>query len=160
MQKHGAAFNVTEEEVTKPPALGRAFDEARNVGHDEFYVIDADDAEIWVKRGKRIVRNLGPRIRGRRQERRLARIWQTQQTCIGDEFQTQPDRALDAFLAGVRAAWCLVGRGLKPQVAPAAIAAFGEQYAFTDLSEVRDQRLLVFIKDFGAHGHAQDDVIA
>ena len=46
------------------------------------------------------------------------------------------------------------------QVAPAAVAAFGQQETLPQLGHVGNHGFLILIKDFGAHRHPQDNVAA
>jgi hypothetical protein len=62
------------------------------------------------------------------------------------------------FLAGVGAPRRLVGRGLEVDVAPAAVAAAGEQDALAGFGEVGDHRLAILVEDLGADRHLEHHV--
>ena len=47
MQQHAAALDMAEEAVAEADALMRAFDQARNVGEDEFAAVDARPRRDW-----------------------------------------------------------------------------------------------------------------
>ena len=111
-----------------------------------------------MQRGKGVIRDLGPRVGGRGQEGRFARIGQAEQSDIGNQLQPQPDRALNPRLARIGAARGLVGGGLEVQVAEAAIAAARQQVGFAQLGQVGDDGVLVFLEDLGPYRHAQHDI--
>ena len=46
MQQHAGALDMAEEAVAEADAFMGAFDQARNVGQDEFAAVDGRDAEI------------------------------------------------------------------------------------------------------------------
>src|SRR2546426_9212434 len=77
MDEHGAALHVTEELMAEAMPLVRAFDEAWDVGNDErLIVIRAHDAQVGDQRRERIVRDLRPGRADDRDQRRLAGVWQ------------------------------------------------------------------------------------
>ena len=158
MQQHARALDMAEEAVADADAFMRAFDQAGNVGDDEFARVDAGDAEAGMQRGEGIVGDLRLGRGDRRQEGRLAGIGQADQAGIGDQLQPQPDRQLLAGQAGIGAARRLVGRGLEMLVAEAAIAALGQPEALADLGQVADQRLVVLVEDLRAGRHLQRHV--
>ncbi len=149
-----------EELVAEAAAFGGALDQARNVGDHEFLAVHAHDAEVRHQRGEGIVRDLRPGVRGGREEGRFAGVGQAQQARVGDELQPQPDRAVDAGLARIRAGGRAVGRALEAEVAPAAIAALREEHPLAHLGQVGDHRLFVLVDDLGADRHLQHDVVA
>ena len=159
VQEDGAALDVGEEGVAEAPALVGALDQAGDVGHDELGAVDADDAEAGVQRGEGVVGDLGPGVGGGAEEGRLAGVRQADEAGVGDQLQPQPERALDALLAGIGVARRLVGRGLEAQVAPAAVAALGEQHPLAGAGQVGDQRLAVLVEDLGADRHLEHDVV-
>ena len=55
-------FDVTQELVTEALALGRAFDQAGNVGEHELVILEPHHAEVRFERGERVVGDL--RLRG------------------------------------------------------------------------------------------------
>src|SRR5690606_3561844 len=99
---------------------------------------------------------LGGRNGGK--EGRLAGIGLADETGIGDELEAEPDALFDALLARIGAAGRLIGRGLEVGIAEAAIAALEQYDALADFGQVGDQGFLIFLKNLGALGHAQDDV--
>ncbi len=84
MQQQSGALQMTQELHAQAGAFRRAFDQAGNVGnHKTFFVGDAHHAEVRVQRGKRIVGNLRPRVRDRRDEGRFAGVGHTKQADVG-----------------------------------------------------------------------------
>ena len=59
MEQNAGAFDMTEEAIADPGALGRALDQPGNVGEDEFVLLVADDAKLRAKRGEGIFADLG-----------------------------------------------------------------------------------------------------
>ena len=110
MQQHAAALGVAEEFVAEADAFMRALDQARQIGHDEFAVIDFEHAELRMQRGERIVGDLRLGRAHGGEEGRLAGIGQADDAGIGDQLQAQADGALLAGLAGIGLARRLVGR--------------------------------------------------
>ncbi len=109
MQQRARPLDMPQETVANTPALVRAFDEARNVGHDDLDAVDADDAQIGDQRRERVVGNLGSCVRRGRQKRRLAGVRHAQKADVGNQFESQPDRPLHPLLTGVCAARGLIG---------------------------------------------------
>jgi hypothetical protein len=160
MQQNLAAFDMGEELGAKAAAFRGAFDQAGNVGHDEFVPVDADDAEVRDQGGERVVGDLRPGVRDGGEEGGLAGVRQAHKSRIGDQFQAQPDRALDALLPRIGAGRGAVGRGFEAQVAPAAVAALGQQHALPDAGEVGKDGLFVLVQDLGAERDLEGDVVA
>ena len=151
---------MAEELVAKPPALMRALDQARDIGDHEFHAIHTHNAQIGMQGGEGIIRDFGPRIRGGCKEGGFACIGHAQKPHIGNQFEAQPDRALYPLLAGIGAARGLIGGGFEMEIAKAAIAALGQKDPLADLGDIGDDGFLIFLEDFGAHRHAQHDIIA
>ena len=93
MQQHARALDMAEEAVADADAFMRAFDQAGNVGDDEFAPVDARDAEAGMQRGEGIVGDLRLGRGDGRQEGRLAGIGQADQAGVGDQLQPQPDHS-------------------------------------------------------------------
>jgi hypothetical protein len=127
MEQHAGALDVAEEPVAQASAFVRAFDEARDVGDDDFASVDARDAKVWGQRRERIVRDLRLCGRYRGEERGLARIWQANDAGVRNQLQAQPEPALFARQAGVGAARGAVGGRLEMRIAEAAVAAARER---------------------------------
>ncbi len=160
MQENTRALDMAEEAVAKADAFARPFDQARNIGNDKLAAIHARNAQIGMQRGERIIGNLRLGRCHACEESGLSGIGQADQTGIGNQFQAQPDGALDAFLSGIGAARRTVGRGREMQVAETAIAALGETIALADFRNVADQRFVVFLENLRADRHLEDHVVA
>ena len=80
-----------------------------NVGGDKLGVINAHHAEVRVDGRKRVIGNLGTRVRSCCQKGGFPRVRQAKQAHIGNEFQAQPDLALDARLSRIGIARRLIG---------------------------------------------------
>src|SRR6185437_11133030 len=160
MQQRAAALDMAEEARAQTGAVMGAFDQAGNIGHDELAVADLHHAKAGMKRREGIIGDLGPRVRRRREERRLAGVGQADQADIGDQLQPQPDPAFLAGPALVGAARRAVGRALVVQVAVAAVAALGEHDALADLGQVGEQSLVVFLEYLRATRQPEHDVLA
>ena len=83
---------------------------------------------------------------------RLAGIGQPEQAYIGDHLHFQLEQPFLTRQAGPELAWRPVGAGLEAGVAPAALAAAGDQQFVTDLGQVAQLFAGVGIADDGADG--------
>src|SRR4051794_5887167 len=102
---------MREELVPEPDALARAFDEPGDVGDDELAPVRRlDRAEHGRQRRERVLRDLRPRVRDAREERRLARVRETDEGCVGEELEAQLDLFLLAGKADLGVARRLPGR--------------------------------------------------
>ena len=79
MEQDAGALDMAEEAVADAGAFGRALDQAGNVGEDEVAALVADDAELRVERGERIIADLGLGVGDGVEEGRLAGIGQADQ---------------------------------------------------------------------------------
>jgi hypothetical protein len=150
---------VAQELVTEAGAFRRAFDQARDVGDDEaLRMRHAHDAEVRMQGRERIVRDLRTRIRHGRDERRLAGVRHAQQAHVGQHLQFEAQLAAFAVLAVRLLARRAVGRRLEVDVAPAALAALGQQLDLFVLRQVGDDLAGDVVDDQGADRHAQVDV--
>jgi hypothetical protein len=80
------------------------------------------------------------------------------QAHVGQHLQLQAQFAPFAFLALGLLARCAVGRGLEVDIAPAALAALGQQFDLAVFGQVGDDLAVVVIDDQGADRHAHVDV--
>src|SRR3546814_18630822 len=65
MEQHAAALDMAQKAVADAGAVGRALDQAGNVGDDEFMPLVADDAELWAQGSERIGADLCLRVADR-----------------------------------------------------------------------------------------------
>src|SRR3546814_9501696 len=100
MEQHAAALDMAQKAVADAGAVGRALDQAGNVGDDEFMPLVADDAELWAQGSERIGADLCLRVADRVDEGRLAGVGQADQPGVGEQFQPQPHPHLLARPAG------------------------------------------------------------
>jgi len=77
----------------------------------------ADHAQVWFKRGERIVCNLRPGCGNARNQGRLAGVRKTDQADVGEQFQLQAQSEFVAGLAVFMLGWGLMRRGREPGVA-------------------------------------------
>ena len=87
MQKQARALDVAEEAVADAGTLRCAFDQAGNVGKDEFAALVADDSELRAKRGERVIADLGLGVGDRVQKGRLAGVGQPDESNVGEQFE-------------------------------------------------------------------------
>src|SRR5262245_2827583 len=158
MQQGAAALDMTKKTIAQANALVGAFDQTWNVRQHELALIDAHHTELRIERRERIIRDLRLGSAHRRQERRLACVWQTDETGIRDQLQAQPDRALLAGLTGVGVARRSIGGTLEVRIAKTTIAALGDQHALPDRGEIGQQGLVVLVKDLRAGRYLEHDV--
>ena len=92
MQDHGAALDMAEKAGTEAGSFAGAFDQPRQIGHDEFgVVVEAHDAKLRMQCRKGVIGDLGAGMRHAGQQGRFAGIGQPDEAGIRDQFQAQPD---------------------------------------------------------------------
>ncbi len=161
MEQDPRAFDMAEEAVADPRPLGRALDQARNVGKHELTLLVADDPQLRAERGERIFADLGNRVGGAIEEGRLAGVGQPDQPAIGHQLKSEPDVALLARPSGAMLARGAIGRGLVAGVAAPAVAALEEVNALPFVGEIGEQAaLLVIGENLGADRDLDDKVLA
>ena len=89
-------------------ALGRALDQAGDVGEHELAALVADDAELRAERREGIVADLGAGVADRVEEGRLAGVGQADEADVGEQLEAQPH---PHFLARHRRSGAGAGRG-------------------------------------------------
>ena len=125
--EHARAFDVAEEGVPEAAALGRALDEAGDVGEHELVVVEAHDAEVRLERGERVVGDLGLRRAHRRDQRGLPGVREADERGVGEQLHLEAEPALLAVLALLGEAGRAASVRQEARVAPpAAAAARGE----------------------------------
>nr|GEU28071.1 probable solanesyl-diphosphate synthase 3, chloroplastic [Tanacetum cinerariifolium] len=160
VQQQTGALQMAQELVAEARAFGGAFDQARDVGdHKAFLVRDADHAQVREQGRERVIGNLRTGIRHGRNERRFTGVGHAQQTDVRQHFQLEADFAAFAFLALGLLARCAVGRGLEVDVAPAALAALGQQFHLTVFGQVGQDLARHVVDDQGADRHAHMDIV-
>src|SRR2546422_9080796 len=91
--------------------------------HEGAAVRQADDAEVRLERGERIIGDLGARRGDHREQCALARVRLAQEADVGDELEHQLQPPLLAVLARLPLAPALVRGGREARVAAPAAAA-------------------------------------
>ena len=153
------ALQVREELVAEPDALARALDQPGNVRDGQLPPVGrVDRAENRRERRERVLRDLRPRVRDSRQERRLARIREPDERRVGHQLQPQLELGLLAGQADLGEARRLPRRGREALVAPPPGPAAPEDHARARAREVGDE--LVVLVDLRPGGHAQLDALA
>src|SRR5665647_3943988 len=89
MHQHRAPLDVAQELQAKTLALAGARDEAGHVGDGEPGGTGLHDAEIGHQRGERVVRDLGPGRRHRRDQARLAGAGEADQRDVRDRLELE-----------------------------------------------------------------------
>ena len=160
VDQHPAALDMAEEPVTDPGPVGRAFDQARDVGEDEFAVLVPHHSELRGERGKGVIANLGFGVGDLVDEGRLARIGQPEQARVGEQLEPQPDIHLAAQFAGLVLARGAVGAGLVRSVAASAHAALEQHDFLPDLGHVEQHRLAVVVEHLRAERNLDHQILA
>ena len=132
----------------------RTLNEARDVGHDKTAVrFDGDHAELWVERGKWIIRHLGAGRRQGPQQGRLASIGQTHQTNVCEHLQFEAQTTLFAHPPRDNARRRTVSAGFKTGITSAAGAALGHQQALLRGRQLTDLVTAFDVSNNRAQGH-------
>ena len=89
-EQHGVALDVAQEAGAQALALGRALDDAGNVGHHERFVVAVGHhAQVGHEGGEGVVGNLGLGGRYYRQQRALARVGEAHEAHVGQQLELQ-----------------------------------------------------------------------
>src|SRR5688572_6033346 len=111
MDQHLGALDVSQELMPEAVTFVRALDQPRQVGdHEAAVVAEGDDAEVWRERGERIVRDLRPRRRDARDQRRLAGVREPDKADVGEQLELQRQELLLARLTRLGPARSSIGR--------------------------------------------------
>ena len=146
--------------MPEPDALARALDQARDVGDDELASVRRlDGAEHRRERRERILRDLRPRVRDPREQRRLARVRQADERGVGEQLEAELDDALVTRHAHFGIARRLARRRREALVAAAARAALRDDDARSRVRQVGDQPV-VRIDDLRPDGNDEHRVLA
>ena len=111
--EHARAFDVTQELQPQPLSLMRPFDDAGNIGHHERAVIrEGHNAEVGLKRGKRVVGNFWAGRRDDGEQGGLSGVRLPHQADVCNEFEFEFEGSDFSLFAGLPFAWRLMrGRG-------------------------------------------------
>src|SRR5262245_42536593 len=161
MQQHARALDMAQETVSEPGAVGRAFDQAGDVGDDQLALVaEVDDTEVRDQRGEGVVGDLGARARHARDEGRLADVGKAEQADVGQELELEPERALLAGRPGGGDPRGAVPCGGEVDVALAALAAARGDEAGARRVEIEQPLAAVDVMHDGADRHPQDELLA
>ena len=95
VHERACTLEVGEELVAEADTLARSLDQPGDVGDDELAPVGRlDRAEHGLQRRERVVGDLRPRVREAGDERRLARVRQADERCVGEQLQMELDVAL------------------------------------------------------------------
>src|SRR5919204_3331542 len=142
------SLHVSEKLQAQAGSRMRAFDQTGKVGHDEVdTVLQLDDAEHGFERREGVVCDL--RLGGARyrQQRRLARVRQSDQADIGDQLQLQPEPEGLTRLSELGKARRLPGGGLEAGVTPPAPAGLRHHEPLVWRNQVRERLALLVLDD-------------
>ena len=109
MQQNPRPFHVAEETITNANPFVGAFNQAGNIGDDEATTIDPGHPKIGVQGCERIVCDFWFCSADRCKKCRFSRVRQSDYSGIGNQFKTQPDRALIGRQARIGPVRCLIG---------------------------------------------------
>ena len=158
MHEQPTAVDMPQEVVTEADAVGRALNDARDIGHDEGYAVgDVDDAEVRIKRGKMIVCDLRVRVGCDGQERRFADVREADKAHVGQQLELEDHVVFLAGKAGLGKARHLAGGRSEVLVAPAAAAALAED-EIVGIGHILDDLIRLQIAHDGTSGDLDDEV--
>jgi hypothetical protein len=151
---------VTKETVTKTATVGGTFDQAREIGNDEFKIVFyPDDTKVGFERGEGVIGNLGFCGGNARDEGRLAHTWETDEGDIGHQlkFEIEPLFLADftLFSKGGGAANIREETG----VALSTATARSRHPAITLVNKVGKHRSFEIV-DHGALGDIDDQIVS
>jgi hypothetical protein len=154
-------LEVGQEGVTEPHAAGGALEQPGHVRHGELALtVELDRAEVRRERRERVVRDLRGGIRDAAQQRRLARIRETEQRGVADHLETQLEFGRFPVLPDLRGARRLSDGGREAPVATPAAASACDHDARVGVREVRDRQFAACVEDLRAERDVHDRVIA
>ena len=159
VDQHARAFDVSQELVAQAGAGVGAFDQARDVGHDERAVdIELHDAEVRRFGRERIVGDFRAGARDAAQQRALAGVRFADEADVGDDFQLEREAARFAFVAARVLARGLVGGRFEARVAFAAFAAVGGDHLLAGRRQILQHVAVVGVHDDRAGRNADDQI--
>ena len=152
VDQRGAALDVAQEVVAEAAALARALDQPGHVGDGEGGLPRGDDAEVGHQRRERVVGDLRPGPRQRRDQAGLAGAGEADQADVGDDLELEDDHPVVAGLAEQREAGGLALGGGQRGVAETAAAALGDHHLGARADQV-GEHVAALVADHGAVGH-------
>ena len=140
--------------MAEAPPLARAFDQPGDVSDGELprTVRRIDGAENRCKRRERVLGHFRPRVRDPREQRRLARIGQSDQGRIGDQLEPQLERRLFTGKPGLCEARRAPRRRGETLVAAAGVPSARDDHSGAGSREIDDE-LSVLFEDLRSDRH-------
>ena len=130
---------MSQEPQSESLTLTCSLDDARYVSHNKrLVVVVGNDAETWLKGGKRIIGNLRTRTGECRQQCGLTSVGETNKTNIGKELQLHDDGTLLHRLARLCEARCLIGGRTELEVAQSTPTTFQQYHLLSVVSDITD----------------------
>src|SRR5215472_12334625 len=130
MNQQARALDMTQELRAQTGAGVRAFNEARNIGHNKTdslsRVTDGDYAKVRLEPGERIIGNLRARRRNTRDQGGFANIGVAHEPDVSEQLQFQSIGVLFTRPASFMLARRLVNRGCEACVSASAASAAGD----------------------------------
>ena len=159
--EHPRPLDVAEELVAEAATLAGALDQAGDVGDDELRAVtEADDAEVRLERGERVVGDLRLGRRDHADQRALADVREPDEGDVGHQLQLELEPALLTVLALLGEARSPPLVGQEPGVAAPAAAAGGGQPPIAVSQQLGQQLPGVEVLDDGALRHGDLQVLA
>ena len=116
VDQHPRALDVSEKLMTEACSVARAFDQPRDVRHDDPLVVPLDHAERGDEGREGIICDAGTRGGDPPEQRRLARVGETDETDVRHQLERQAQAPALARLAGGREIGGLPSGGLEARV--------------------------------------------
>ncbi len=163
VDEDASALHVAKERVAQTGPGARAFDQTGNVrdgGPAVVFHAQVEHAQVRFQRRERIVGDLGQGRGQSREQRRLARVRQTDQSDVGDEPKLEADPALLARFAHLGVARGLVRGSREVDVAEPAPAASGDHQGLLGRHEVAQELARVAVEDARPRRHLEHQVVA
>src|SRR3569623_111891 len=161
VQQQAGAREMFQKPHPEAGALGRAFDQAGDVGdHEAALIVDAHHPQAGNQGRKRVIRLFGPRRRDGADQRRLAGGGLAQQPDGGQHLQLQIEFTHFARRAFGELAWRTVGAAFETGVADAVAATLRQAQALAGGNQVADDFAGVAVAHHRADRYRDDEIVA
>src|ERR1051325_7139919 len=151
------ALHVAQEALAESRPLGRALDEAWDVGDHHPAEAGFGDTQLWVEGCERVRRDFGLGRGHGAQQRGLACIGRPDQPDVGDELEVERDLQLLALQAGLEVVGSASCRALEVDVAAGPDPTLCNHRRRRDSVEIGDQSAITIQRD-GADWDLEPDV--
>src|SRR4029079_12502377 len=150
---------MAQELVTESCAFRGAFDQPGYIGNDEAAMfVGADDPQVRMKRGERIIRDFRTRCRYGAYECRLSGVRHAEQADVRKHLELELELAADPGLAASELAGRAIRARLEVKITEAAFAALREHRARLMVREVCNELARLEVRDDRSHGKSQHNV--